>query len=393
MTNFTNTSIKAQTKDTRNNIPFAIAMVITVILSIFGMAFVSYVIHKNNLLKMKVWFYLFILTLSDTSLSLFAVPIVIAACVKENILYIRWLCNINGFSIMFFGIWSTLTLAAISLQKYLTISRPLKSFDGKGNCFKVIYFLVAFIISFSFAICPVLGFSRYSYMKDRQWCIVFVSSNPIYDEYLSFLVAIVGYLIPMFVIIISSVRIYAFVRKQAIKRENMQRRSSAIGHAEERVVLKTLLLIAITFFVLWTPLLVLLFLGMARVNLPSWYSHIAYSLMFAKGSLNPFIYCNRHRAFKKEFKRIFCITPSPSAEEKGDPYLEMRNRARTTESEYTKDTHFIESSVISNTQSYLSVEARSNSNISNCLSNSPDFTFSDAISCANAANYLSCEEN
>ena len=280
-------------------IPYAVTLSLILIFSVVSGCFVCYVIKTTNMMKKRIWFYFFMVAMADTSTSLFSIPIIIAANVNESILSIRWVCQLNKALMVFFGCWSLFTLATLSLYKCYIISRPIESFTKTGYYDIIIYLTASLTLSLFFAISPLVGFSEYRYHKGRKFCVL-RSEDATNDLIFSALCGTIAYFVSLCILIVSSVRIYLTINKQNKVRNNI---SNGIPATNESV-LKTLLLLVAVFFTLWTPLLLYLLLGMAKVTLPPLYSHIAYLLMFLQGCVNPLIYCFRHSAFQTALKKM-----------------------------------------------------------------------------------------
>lgn len=282
---------------------FAIILLFIFFISICGGIFVCYVLKKNNLIKKKCWLYCMLLALSDISASLFTIPILVFASIKEHILQIQWICNCSGSIAIFFGTWQIYAIAAISMHRYITIMKPLQSLADKSYSGVIIYLLTSFVLSSFFAVGPILGFGGWTYMPGRQWCVL-RSQNLQYDKLYSIIAAVFVYVVPLSIIIISALRIYIVVKNRK-EITGGRRFSKADSLAEQNRVAHTLSLLIGTFFAFWTPSLIYFVAGgILRIVIPLWYSHIVYICMFVQNCINPVIYCFRHDTFRDELKRI-----------------------------------------------------------------------------------------
>ena len=281
-------------------IPYAVTLSLIFIFSVVSGCFVCYVIKINNMMKKRIWFYFFMVAMADTSTSLFSIPIIIAANVNESILSIRWVCKLNKALMVFFGCWSLFTLATLSLYKCAIISRPIESFSKTVHYDIIIYLTVSLTLSLFFAISPLVGFSDYHYHKGRKFCVL-RSEDATNDLIFSALCGTIVYFASLCIIIVSSVRIYLTINKQNKER----RKISTCISAKNDSVTKMLLLLVAVFFTLWTPLLLYLLLGMAKVTLPPLYSHLSWLLVYMQGCVNPLIYFFRHTAFSAALGKFF----------------------------------------------------------------------------------------
>ena len=283
---------------------FAGCLLIVLLISVTGGFFVCYVIKIRKLLKKSIWIYLFILAMSDGTTSLFVIPTILAACIDEKVLEIRWVCNLNLISIIFFGSFSIFTLAAISLRKYISISKPFKSLSNSGHRQLVIYLCISFAVCFALSVPPLLGFSRFTHIEGRKWCSL-RSGSKLNDSIMLSFIGLCSYFIPLCIILITNIRTFLILKKYNATKTSILRITADEINAENRVILKTLSLVVIVFIILWTPLLVYIIIGITGMDFHPLFVYIAYMLMLLQGSINPIIYYFKHSSFKKVFKKIF----------------------------------------------------------------------------------------
>ena len=139
-------------------IAYAILLGIIMIVSVAGGSFVSYVIISGGLMKKAIWGYLLSLAVSDTCSALFTIPIIIAACVDETYLQIKWLCKLNGFTMFFFGTWSIYAVTAISIHRYNIVNKPFISLTENDYLGLVRYLVISLLLSLLLALPPLFGF-------------------------------------------------------------------------------------------------------------------------------------------------------------------------------------------------------------------------------------------
>jgi len=284
-------------------ITFGLVLVLVLLFTVIGGVFICYVVYKYKLAKKKFWLYLLILTASNMGCCIFEVPIMVAACIDQSVLEIRSVCILSGAILTIFSLLSIYTLAALSVYRHYTISKPLVSLVNTGKTDVVLFMVISISIAMFLCVSPTLGFSAYTYMPGRKWCI-FKSPNKQID--LIYLVVIVtaGYILPVCVIIVSSLRVVVLVTKQGKIRMSITSQNNI--QQEHNALLKTTALVIGAFFILFTPTLIYFVAGMSGAKVPLWFSHVVYLVLFCQGIVNASIYCFRHSVFKKELDIMIC---------------------------------------------------------------------------------------
>lgn len=284
-------------------IVYGTTMGILLVTSLIGGIFIIRVMHKYQLVKKKAWQYLLILTISDTGACVFSIPFIIMACINEDLLRIRHVCCMGGVGLMFFSVLSIYSLAAISLHRCRTITKPFKSLGVTGRVDVIAFLIVSLLTASFFGLSPLFGFSRFTYSKGRKWC-TFRSSSPKLDFLYMGVLFFLGYVIPLGIIIFSSIKIYITVKKQKEIRMKSRRASAADMNLEHLTMVKTISILIVAFFMLFTPTMVYFILGMSRIPVPLWFSHLVYLILLCQGLVNGAIYCFRHDMFKDELLKL-----------------------------------------------------------------------------------------
>uniref|UniRef100_A0A8C5MF22 G-protein coupled receptors family 1 profile domain-containing protein n=1 Tax=Leptobrachium leishanense TaxID=445787 RepID=A0A8C5MF22_9ANUR len=151
---------------------------------IAGNLLVLYAFYSNKKLRTAPNYFIMNLAVSDFLMSVTQAPICFF-----NSLYGQWMlgdigCNVYAFCGALFGITSMMTLLAISVDRYLVITKPLRSihWSSKKRTLQVI--VVVWLYSFMWSLAPILGWSSYipeGLMISCTWdYITYTTSNRSY---------------------------------------------------------------------------------------------------------------------------------------------------------------------------------------------------------------------
>jgi len=270
-----------------------------------GNIFVCRVIIYKRLFKNPIWYYLFSLALSDIFASVTVIPLMATAVYNEHVLEDQHLCNTSGSFTLTLSVWSIFTIAAISLYKRANLQSYVIKKKKSIVCF-LSYLFIVVMTSAGFSAPAILGYSEYTHFEGRKWCYLY-STDPQLHMYFMISIVVVGYVVPVILIVICNTSVFMYVRKMVEKQ-----RETISGDHQEAVlkrrqikVLKLSLLVVLTFLLMWSPTIILILIGASGKQVTTSYSIISYTVMFFQGSINPIIYCFRHATFKKEFKKIY----------------------------------------------------------------------------------------
>ena len=117
----------------------------------------------------------------------------------------------------------------------------------------------------------------------------------------------VSIILPIFIVAATHIGICYFRHQRKSVKLGVQQatRMEENEVGERKVMVTTISMLVIAFFVLWTPGIIYAALEASHQQLPLWYAHLVFLLRFCRGILNPIIYIQRHRQFKEELKRCW----------------------------------------------------------------------------------------
>ena len=294
----TDESLNFQTSD--ENIVAAFFVAVVMLLTLAGNIIVCVCFYCYRDLRTICNYFIISLSISDILVALLAMPFWLvlqfadlhkAAPLPPN-LHIFW----STIDILV-GSASVMNLVAVSFDRYLAITKPF-SYNEYLTSFRAIV-LIAMLWVFSFILYGIRfsGEPRSTFMKAYQVVTV-----------------VVVFIIPLLVMILLYMKIYAVARSQALR----------IGrnYAKDIKATKTIAVVIGAFLVCWMPFFVAVTIfafssnGGEIVTIPV-FKAIKW-MQYLNSCLNPIIYncTNRtyRRAFKKLFIRSICCSRSRSSE-------------------------------------------------------------------------------
>ncbi|CAH2041625.1 unnamed protein product, partial [Iphiclides podalirius] len=187
---------------------------------------------------------LFNLVCSDFSVSVLGNPFTLISALFHRWVFGRTMCVLYGFFMALLGISSITTLTVISFERYLMVTRPLRSrhLSSRGACG-----LIVLIWTYSLALTtpPLIGWGSYVNEAANISCSVNwheQSANTL--TYILFLFAM-GQILPLAVITFSYVNIIRTLKQNS-------QRLGRVSRAESRATAMVFIMI-VAFTIAWTP--------------------------------------------------------------------------------------------------------------------------------------------
>ena len=217
----------------------AIYIILFVVATIWNLFIVITYLVKYELLKEPGNIFLFNLALADLLIALTVMMFSFVAQAAKEFVFgytdvVRCnVCNFAGFCVMFFIFISLHMLAALSIDRFILLSRPLR-YKQMMKAWKAIIIVIgAWIISLVIALLPIFGFGQYEFNVRYGACIPRFSDPNIITNILNFyyvaFCAIEG-LIPITIIALTNVFTYRLVSK--FLKRNFKRRQTFRSRAE-----------------------------------------------------------------------------------------------------------------------------------------------------------------
>ncbi|XP_060917731.1 opsin 4xa [Labrus mixtus] len=281
-----------------------------------GNALVMYAFFCNKKLRTAPNYFIMNLAVSDFLMAITQSPIFFVNSLFKGWIFGETGCKIYAFCGALFGITSMINLLAISLDRYIVITKPLQAIQWtskRRTCFIIV---LVWLYSLAWSLAPLLGWSSYipeGLMTSCTWD--YVTSTPANKSYTLMLCCFV-FFIPLGIISFCYLCMFLAIRRASRDLEKLgsQVRKSALIQQQsiktEWKLAKIAFVVIIVFVLSWSPY--------ACVTLIAWagYGSIlnpyskAVPAVIAKASAiyNPFIYAIIHSKYRDTLaERVPCL--------------------------------------------------------------------------------------
>lgn len=297
-----------------------VLMVIINAMTIVGNAFVIVALKKIDALK-KIANNQVVISLAVADL---LVGFLVMPCSIDSVLVGEWRFGhlwgrLNAFGNFCFCISSIMHLALLSVDRFISVSRPLKYIVTVTKTRARIACLAMWIYSTLWALPPLFGISSYE-------CFIPYIGKCFNEDWFEktaavlFTVSVVcgTYGAAVLVMIFVYAKIFTVIFKQSrrinidvtIKHVGKKSYSVSRANISARKGALTVLIVIGTYILCWSPFCVLLFIQMAcgKDTGGQTADLITMFIGFANSACNPIIYCIRYKAFRKAVHRILVRT-------------------------------------------------------------------------------------
>ncbi|XP_061589353.1 opsin 4xa [Cololabis saira] len=294
--------------DVPDHVHYIVAFFVLVIgtVGVTGNALVMYAFYCNKKLRTPPNFFIMNLAVSDFLMAITQSPIFFV-----NSLYKGWIfgetgCKIYAFCGALFGITSMINLLAISIDRYIVITKPLQSVGWTSVRRTCLIIVVVWLYSLAWSLAPLLGWSSYipeGLMTSCTWD--YVTSTPANKSYTLMLCCFV-FFIPLGIISYCYLCMFLAIRQASrdVEQLGSQVRKSTLMQQQsiktEWKLAKIAFVVIIVFVLSWSPyacVTLIAWAGYASILNP--YSK-AVPAVIAKASAiyNPFIYAIIHSKYR-----------------------------------------------------------------------------------------------
>ena len=293
---------------------------IIAVLGIFGNLLVILAVCLSRRLRTITNVFVVSLSVADM-LTCMVLPFNAANLLDSNLsssIFPEWICKSVALVLYVCGGCSLYTLAAIALNRFMLITKPVKTYRNVYTPFKVaIMVTTTWLVPFLVAFVPQLfGLGELGYAEKYGTCN-HKTSNPFSHIY-SIVQAVMFYPGPMTIIIICYVKIFKHVKQHCRSMSLGQRElsvSSSIHHANEDLdpkhssitkrlytsrkqidITKNLFCVVLAFVICVSPFAIALMIPPSDPFIP-W----AGVILLLNSCVNPVIYATKHPHFKQVF--------------------------------------------------------------------------------------------
>ncbi|XP_074526387.1 LOW QUALITY PROTEIN: melanopsin-A-like [Halichoeres trimaculatus] len=296
------------------------------VLGITGNALVMFAFYSNKKLRSLPNYFIMNLAVSDFLMAFTQSPIFFINCLYKEWAFGEMGCKMYAFCGALFGIASMINLLAISIDRYLVITKPLRSIHWSSKRRTTIAILLVWLYSLAWSLAPLIGWSSYipeGLMTSCTWdYVTYTLANRSYTMMLCCFV----FFIPLGIIFYCYVFMFLAIRKTSreVERLGTQVRKSTLIQQKsiksEWKLAKIAFVVIVVYVLSWSPY--------ACVTMISWSGHAnilspyskAVPAIIAKASTiyNPFIYAIIHNKYRMTLaEKVPCLSflsPTPRKE-------------------------------------------------------------------------------
>ncbi|XP_064366558.1 melanopsin-like isoform X1 [Dromaius novaehollandiae] len=274
-------------------------------IGIIGNLLVLYAFYSNKKLRTPQNYFIMNLAVSDLLMSASQAPICFV-----NSLHKEWIlgdigCNLYAFCGALFGITSMMTLLAISVDRYLVITKPLRSMQRTSKRRAAQIIALVWLYALGWSVAPLLGWSSYvpeGLMISCTWD--YITYSPANRSYTMILCCCV-FFIPLVIIFHCYLFMFLAIRStgRAVQKLGSCSRKSYLSQSmkNEWKLAKIAFVVIVVFVLSWSPYACVTLIAWAgRSNILTPYSK-SVPAVIAKASAiyNPIIYAIIHPRYRK----------------------------------------------------------------------------------------------
>ncbi|KAJ3604451.1 hypothetical protein NHX12_029191 [Muraenolepis orangiensis] len=313
----TNTSIFSKV-DVPDHAHYTVAFFVCVIgtLGVTGNSLVLFAFYSNKKLRNLPNYFIMNQAVSDFLMAITQSPFFFINCLNKEWIFGELGCKLYAFCGALFGITSMINLLAISLDRYLVITRPLEAMKWNSKRRTTIAILLVWLYSLAWSLAPLLGWSSYIPEGLKTSCTWDYVTYSLANRSYTMMLCCFVFFLPLAIISYCYLFMFLAIRKTSrdVGRLGTQVRKSTIIRQKsirtEWKLAKIAFVVIVVYVLSWSPY--------ACVTLISWSGHAnilsPYSktipAVIAKASTiyNPFIYAIIHQKYRKTLaEKVPCL--------------------------------------------------------------------------------------
>ncbi|KAM9381790.1 melanopsin-like [Phaethornis superciliosus] len=274
-------------------------------IGIIGNLLVLYAFCSNKKLRTPQNYFIMNLAVSDFLMSASQAPMCFV-----NSMHKEWIlgdigCNLYAFCGALFGITSMMTLLAISVDRYLVITKPLQSLQWTSKKHTLQIIAIVWLYSLGWSVAPLLGWSSYvpeGLMISCTWD--YVTYSPSNRSYTMILCCCV-FFIPLIIIFHCYLFMFLAIRRTGrdVQKLGSCSRKSYVSQSikNEWKLAKIAFVVIIVFVLSWSPYACVTLIAWAgRGNTLTPYSKSVPAIIAKASAIyNPIIYAIIHPRYRK----------------------------------------------------------------------------------------------
>nr|ANA75359.1 melanopsin 3 [Paralichthys dentatus] len=342
--------------DVPDHAHYIVALFVFVIgmLGITGNALVMFAFYSNKKLRNLPNYFIMNLAVSDFLMAFTQSPIFFINCLYKEWVFGEMGCKLYAFCGALFGIASMINLLAISIDRYVVITKPLQAIHWSSKRRTALAILMVWLYSLAWSLAPLIGWSSYipeGLMTSCTWdYVTYTLANRSYTMMLCCFV----FFIPLGIIFYCYLLMFLAIRKtgREVERLGTQVRKSTLIQQKsiksEWKLAKIAFVVIVVYVLSWSPYACVTMISWAgHANILSPYSK-AVPAVIAKASAiyNPFIYAIIHNKYRmtlaEKFPCLWFLSPTPRKDCASSSISELSYRDSIISRQSTASrTHFI----------------------------------------------------
>ena len=302
-------------QDSRNlvrTVLYASALVVGLVLSVFGNALTLIAIAMHRTLRTRKSCFIVNLALADFLNGATTFPLMVAAVIHGEWPFTQAVCSFQGSLTIIFCTASILTLAFVAIDRYFAIVNKLKYVRKVTPTFLTICVTYSWLEPICLAIMPNVGWSHYEYIPGEYLC---TADWTIYSYTIFIFTSTIG--LSVLVILYCYVWVFKVARDQSRKvaEHALHYRGHPANRRETRTA-KILFVVITTFSICWFPHSVIMFCSAFTQNMcpiPATYHALTVLLAMTNSAMNPILYGVLNRRMRRAYYNVLrvCFSGHP----------------------------------------------------------------------------------
>ncbi|KAI2665011.1 Melanopsin-A [Labeo rohita] len=239
--------------DVPDHVHYIIAFLILIIgtLGVTGNALVMFAFYSNKKLRNLPNYFIVNLAVSDFLMAITQSPMFFINCLFKEWMFGELGCKIYAFCGALFGITSMINLLAISVDRYLVITKPLQTIHWNSKRRTFLAILCIWLYSLAWSLAPLIGWSL---MTSCTWD--YVSPSPVNKSYTMMLCCFV-FFIPLAIILYCYLFMFFSVRKASRDLDRLSSQKSSFlkqqSMRSEWKLAKIAAVVIVVYVLSWAP--------------------------------------------------------------------------------------------------------------------------------------------
>ncbi|XP_051518168.1 melanopsin-A-like isoform X2 [Myxocyprinus asiaticus] len=287
--------------DIPDHVHYIIAFLLLIIgtLGVTGNALVMFAFYSNKKLRNLPNYFIMNLAVSDFLMAITQSPVFFINCLYREWMFGELGCKIYAFCGALFGITSMINLLAISIDRYLVITKPLQTIQSNSKRRTSLAILCIWLYSLAWSLAPLIGWSSYipeGLMTSCTWD--YTSPSPASRSYTMMLCCFV-FFIPLAIILFCYLFMFLSVRQASRDLERLNSMKQQSMRSEWRLA-KIAAVIIVVYVLSWAPYACVTLIAWAgHANILNPYSKTLPAVIAKTSAIyNPFIYAIVHTKYR-----------------------------------------------------------------------------------------------